>query len=144
MIAFFDTSVYVPLFRRLVLEEEPLGAAEGYILRLSPIVASELLRAANPDSRRQVEDLIESLLPIEPPSWRRSWLEAGRILPKVFPDHDEVGISRLQNDCLLALTARQNGALLITADRHFERLKRAIRFPLKLLPELGAREAPET
>ena len=134
MIAFFDTSIYVPLFRGVIPKEEPLGAAEGCILRLSPIVASELLRAAQPDSRGQVEDLIKSLLPIEPASWWRSWLEAGRVLPKVFPDHDEVGISRLQNDCLLALTARQNGALLITADRHFERLRRAIRFRLKLVP----------
>jgi len=137
MIAFFDTSVYVPLFRGLVRKEAALAAAEGCILRLSPIVASELLRATNSDSRDRVEDLIESLLPIEPPSWRRCWLEAGRVLPRVFPDHDQIGISRLQNDCLLALTARQNGAILIAADRHFESLKRAFRFPLKLLPEVG-------
>jgi predicted nucleic acid-binding protein len=134
MIAFFDTSVYVSLFRGLVHKEEPLGAAEGCVLRLSPIVASELLRAAKPESRRRVEDLVASLLPIEPPSWRRSWLEAGRVLPRVFPDHDEVGISRLQNDCLLALTARHNGAILIAADRHFEELAHALHFQLKLLP----------
>lgn len=137
MIAFFDTSIYVALFRGSISKERPLDAAEGCILRLSPIVANELLRAARPASRGPVEDLIKNLLPIEPVSWRRSWLEAGRILPKVFPDHDEIGISRLQNDCLLALTARHNGAILITADRHFGNLKRAIRFQLKLLPELA-------
>jgi predicted nucleic acid-binding protein len=133
MIAFFDTSVYVPLFRRIIGWEEALGAAEGCILRLSPIVASELLRAAKPRSRLQVEELIGTVLPIEPASWRQSWFEVGRLLPKIFPHHDEIGISRLQNDCLLALTARENGALLVTADRHFEALRRTIRFPLKLL-----------
>jgi len=135
MIAFFDTNIYVGVFRGAVPMEKPLGAAKGCILRLSPIVASELLRAAKPASRPPVEELIASLLPIEPPSWRRCWLEAGRILPRIFRDHDDVGLARLQNDCMLALTARQNGALLITADRHFERLRRAVGFSLELLPE---------
>ena len=96
--------------------------------------AGELL---DPQARAEYKQRLDSLLPIEPPSWRRSWLEAGRVLSKVFPDHEEIGISRLQNDCLLALTARHNEALLITADQHFARLLHAIRFPLKLVPTLA-------
>jgi predicted nucleic acid-binding protein len=48
-------------------------------------------------------------------------------------DHEDVGLSRLQNDCLLALTARRTGALFVTADRHFEAIRRRLPFPLKIL-----------
>jgi predicted nucleic acid-binding protein len=102
-------------------------------VRPSPIVAGELLRGTAARSRRAVEDLIAKQLPIEPPSWRRAWLDAGRLLPAVFSDHEDVGLSRLQNDCLWALTARRTGALFVTADRHFEAIRRRLPFPLKIL-----------
>ena len=81
----------------------------------------------------EVVDVIAKQLPIEPPSWPRAWLDAGRLLPAVFSDQGDVGLSRLQNDCLWGLTARRTGALFVTADRHFEAIRRRLPFPLKIL-----------
>ena len=42
-------------------------------------------------------------------------------------------MARLQNDLLLALTARHTGALFVTGDTHFSMLRRYIPFALKVL-----------
>ena len=55
------------------------------------------------------------------------------MLPRIFAQHDEIGLARLQNDALLALTARHTGALLLTADAHFETLRERIPFALRRL-----------
>ena len=52
---------------------------------------------------------------------------------RVFRDHEAVGLARPQNDVLLALTARHTGALLLTADRHFEALRNHLDFRMKVL-----------
>jgi predicted nucleic acid-binding protein len=131
MIAFFDTNVYVRLMRGDVAHER---LARDSVIRLSPIVASELLRGARRGAIRLVEDVVSGLLPVEPPSWRRCWLEAGRLLPRIFPAHEDIGLSRLQNDCMLALTARHTGADFFTYDSHFETIRRHLPFRLATLP----------
>jgi predicted nucleic acid-binding protein len=128
MIAFFDTSVHVELLRGRLDLDAVLARIEAGPVRLSPIVASELLRGATGRARRAVERLIEQLVPLEPPSWRATWLEAGRILPAVFRDHEALGLARLQNDVLLALTARHTGALFVSLDQHFVTLRRRFAF----------------
>jgi hypothetical protein len=60
--------------------------------------------------------------------------QTGRLLPRVFADHEAIGLARLQNDCLIALTARHTGALLVTIDAHFAMLRRHVPFPLVVLP----------
>jgi predicted nucleic acid-binding protein len=75
-----------------------------------------------------VEKLVDQLLPIEPPTWRRCWLNAGRVLHEVFADHEEVGLARLQNDVLLALTALYTGTTLVTMDAHFSTLRQHVPF----------------
>ncbi|MGB3969991.1 MAG: PIN domain-containing protein [Planctomycetota bacterium] len=97
-------------------------------LRMSPVVASELLRGGRAAMRATVERLIERIQTIEPPSWRAAFLAAGRLLPEIFPDHEHVGLANLQNDVLLALTARTTGSRLVTRDRHFVELGRRLRF----------------
>ena len=104
-------------------------------VRLSPVVTNELLRGVAGRGRRQVEKLLNQLVPLDPPSWRRCWVETGRLLPTIFPDHEEVGLARLQNDCLLAFTARYTGALFFTADGHFETIRRHVPFHLMTLRE---------
>ena len=84
------------------------------------------------------------LLPVEPPSWRRCWYDTGRLLPKIFPDHEEVGLARLQNDCLLALTARYTGAVFLTADGHFDTIRRYVPFQLRVLRPQGALRVPNS
>ncbi|MGE0827562.1 MAG: hypothetical protein AB7G75_35165 [Candidatus Binatia bacterium] len=49
--------------------------------------------------------------------------EEDRIASSVRPGTTysaEVGLAWLQNDCLLALTARYTGAVFLTADGHFD------------------------
>lgn len=133
MIAFFDTSVHIDLLRAERPLADVLDRVHGGPVRLSPVVASEMLRGARGRAVRQVERLVAALLPIEPPSWRRAWLEAGSLLPRIFADHEEIGLARLQNDVLLALTARHTGAVLVSKDGHFEALQRRLRFALLVL-----------
>jgi len=133
MIAFFDSNIHIGLIlRRLPWEAvaDEIGASP---IRMSPVVASELLRGATGRAARSVEKLVSAILPLEPPSWYRCWLETGRLLPRIFPGHEHTGIARLQNDCLLALTARYTGALFLTADRHFDSIRRHVPFHLKTL-----------
>ncbi len=131
MIAFFDTSIHIPLLSGTLSVETVLQEVGRCPVRLSPVVASELLRGVSGHGRRRVEKLVTQLVPLDPPSWRRCWIEAGRLLPHIFPDHEKVGLARLQNDCLLALTARYTGAVFVTADGHFATLRRYIPFQFR-------------
>jgi predicted nucleic acid-binding protein len=134
MLAFFDAPVHVSILRGTLELDRVLQEVGRGPVRLSPIVASELLRGSTGGARRSVERLVASLLPIEPPSWRRCWLDAGRLLPQAFREHEEVGLARLQNDLMLALTARHTGAVFATADRHFEVLRSHVPCELRFVP----------
>lgn len=129
MIAFFDTSVHIDILRGDLRVADVLERVQGGPVRLSPVVASELLlRIASGKAARAIERLASSLVPIEPPSWRNAWLEAGRILPKTFASYEHIGLARLQNDVLLALTARHTGAVLVSKDAHFRAIQRHVPF----------------
>ena len=133
MIAFFDTSVHIGLLRGTLSPGAVLREVGRAPIRLSPVVASELLRGTSGRTRRTVTSLVRRLLPLEPPSWRECWIEAGWLLPRIFPDHEEVGLARLQNDALLALTARHTGAVLLSRDAHFAAFRRHVSFALTML-----------
>jgi predicted nucleic acid-binding protein len=135
MIAFFDTSVHIPLLSGALSWDTALQIVGRCPVRLSPVVASELLRGVTGADRSHVETLISQLLPLDPPSWRRCWYETGRLLPKIFPDHEAVGLARLQNDCLIAFTARHTGSLLLAADGHFAAIRRYVAFPLRIIEQ---------
>lgn len=131
IVAFFDTAVHVAILRGTLEPDAALDAVGRATLRLSPVVASELLRGARARSIRTVDALVRRLAPVEPPAWRSCWYETGRLLPKVFPHHEKIGLARLQNDVLLALTAHHTGALFLTADRHFESIRRQVPFTMR-------------
>ena len=133
MIAFFDTNIHIDLLTGATSFDQVVQQIGSFPVRLSPVVASELLRGVSKQRGGVVERLVRQLLPVEPPSWRQCWYEAGRILPKIFPHHEEVGLSRLQNDLLLALTARHTGGLFVTTDTHFETIRSLIFFRLRKL-----------
>ena len=134
MIAFFDTCVHIDVLRGARPISEVLTAIGNPPVRLSPVVASELLRGVSGRGARSVMRLVRGLIALEPPSWRSCWIETGRLLPRTFCDHEEIGLARLQNDLLLALTARHTGTLLVTCDAHFATLRRHIPFTVKILP----------
>jgi len=131
MIAFFDTSVHINLLSGVITLEVVNRDIGSMPVRLSPVVGSELLRGVSRSGRTFVERLVNQLVSVEPPSWRQCWYDAGRLLPQIFPHHEEIGISRLQNDLLLALTARHTGALFVTHDGHFETIRSYIPFRFK-------------
>lgn len=133
MIAFFDTSVHVALLRGDLPPDLALDAVGGGPVRLSPVVASELLRGPTGRAARAVTKLVAQLVPLEPPSWRRCWIDAGRILPKIFAHHEEVGLARLHNDVLIALTARHTRRAVATLDAHFRSIRRYVPFSLFVL-----------
>jgi predicted nucleic acid-binding protein len=133
MLGFFDTCIHVALLRGSMTLDDVLERAPVGPIRLSPVVASELLRGARARALEAAETLVARMTPIEPPSWRAAFFEAGRLLPRVFADHESLGLARLQNDVLMALTARHAGALLVTLDAHFEALRGHIAFPLAVL-----------
>jgi predicted nucleic acid-binding protein len=130
MIAFFDTCIHIDLLTGALSLDQVVQKMGNVPVRLSPVVASELLRVVSKRPQRVIERLVRQLMPIEPPSWRQCWYDAGRLLPEVFRDHEEIGLSRLQNDVLLALTARHTEALFVTTDGHFEAMRRRIAFRL--------------
>jgi len=130
MIAFFDTCIHIDLLTGALSFDQVVQKMGSVPVRLSPVVASELLWVVSKRPRSIIERLVRQLVPIEPPSWRQCWYDAGRLLPEVFRDHGEIGLSRLQNDLLLALTARHTGALFVTTDGHFEAMRRLITFRL--------------
>lgn len=134
MIAFFDTSVYLDLFAG-DLTVAYLGEIFGhYIIRISPIVLHELYRGTRTKKdRRTVDRLASHLLRVQPPSWEQAWIRAGLLLPQLFPDHETIGLARLQNDLLLALTAQGQGALLVSRDRHFQDIQSALPFYLEVV-----------
>ena len=130
MIAFFDTCIHIDLLTGALLFDQVVQKMGSVPVRLSPVVASELLRVVSKRPRSIIERLVRQLVPIEPPSWRQCWYDAGRLLPEVLRDHEEIGLSRLQNDLHLAMTARHTGALFVTTDGHFEAMRRLITFRL--------------
>lgn len=127
------TSIHIDLLLDRLALDDILQEIGNFPVRLSPVVANELLRGVSGRAGRSVDKLIAQLLPIEPSSWRQCWYDAGRLLPRIFPAHEEIGLARLQNDLLLALTARHTGALFVTADAHFEAIRRFIPFRMRLL-----------
>ena len=133
MIAFFDSNIHIRLLLGNLSLDRILQEIGSLPVRLSPVVASELLRGVSGQAQRSFEKLISQLLPLEPPSWRQCWYEAGRLLPRIFPSHEEVGLARLQNDLLLALTARHTGALFLTTDAHFNTIRRHLSFRMRRL-----------
>jgi len=132
MIAFFDTNIHIRLFFGSLSLDTVIQDIGSISVRISPIVASELLRSASGKAQHSIEKLIAQLLPLDPPSWRQCWYEAGRLLPRIFPNHEEVGLARLQNDLLLALTSRHTGALFLTSDAHFDTIRHYVPFHIRV------------
>lgn len=134
MIALFDTSIYIDLFAGTLSAPHLESLFGHYIIRVSPIVLHELYRGVRTKKdQRPIDRLAGHLLRIEPPSWARTWILAGHLLPRLFPDYESVGLARLQNDVLLALTARGQGALLVTRDPHFRHIRGLISFQLSII-----------
>ena len=136
----FDTSVYIsairgglfsPVFRML---QETLPRAF-----LASVVSAELLAGAtNPAARRTVMDFVRRAHKV-----RRvvtpdagTWERAGTLFSEIRQGspHLRPQVKMLWNDVLIALSARQVGAMIVTRNaRDFELLRQYIPFELHIL-----------
>jgi len=115
-LAILDTSVYIENFRtgRFMLDL----LRSPWIVRCSAVVLHELRRGARSALELQfVSDLakrIRIITPIE-----RHWLESAEILSRIGrkSGYDSTKLRELAFDVLIALSAREIGATLITCDR---------------------------
>ena len=127
--AVLDTNVYIGFWER-GLHAQPVQAIHAaFVVRHSAVVLSELRRGARTQqARRTVEALQRIATEIWEPS-ANDWWEAGKLV-RDLGDQLSWDIHKrreFQNDALLALTARRQGALLVTSNRSdFELLERRV------------------
>ena len=141
----FDTNVYVTALR------EGLGGASfGRLLEAAPrtflasVVSAELRAGALDEAgRRVVVELVERVerlgRGVVPTAG--SWNDAGDLLAKIARREPRYGtkVRGLWNDALIALSARQIGAALVTENlRDFALLRRYARFELEPAPAARA------
>jgi len=137
----FDTNIYVAALR------EGLGGASFDRLEaaaprtfLASVVSAELRAGALDEAgRRAVIELVkrfERLGRVVVPT-AGSWNDAGDALAKIVRREPgfRTKVRGLWNDALIALSARQIGATLVTENRHdFGLLRRYVRFELEAVP----------
>lgn len=137
----FDTNVYVAALR------EGLGGASfGRLQEAAPrtvlasVVSAELRAGARDETgRKLVIELVgrfERLGRVVAPT-AGSWNDAGDVLARIARREPSLRsqIRGLWNDILIALSARQVGATLVTENLHdFRLLRRYFRFELEAAP----------
>jgi predicted nucleic acid-binding protein len=112
----FDTSVLVDELRT-GCHRKRIESVDG-LVRMSSVVLAELLRGVvGPAERNFLRSLVRNH-PILTPT-ERNWLESGEILASIRAGHGFAPnkLRDLHFDVLIALTARSNGARLITTNR---------------------------
>jgi predicted nucleic acid-binding protein len=131
-IAVFDTSVFIDHLRANRFKEQIAGLSG--LVRNSSVVLAELLRGAT----RQAEiDFVQTLAanhPVFTPT-EKTWLESGELLSLINRDkgYSAEKLRDLHFDVLIALTARQHGATLITSNRSdFELIRIYKKFKLEI------------
>jgi predicted nucleic acid-binding protein len=115
-LAIFDTSIFIDHLRtgRHQQRIDRLNC----LVRLSSVVLAELWRGATEPADRDFLRALEKNHPILTPT-EANWLESGRLLGDIsrgqgFTPHK---LRDLHFDVLIALTARSQGARLITSNR---------------------------
>lgn len=137
MIAFFDTNLYINLLKGKLPGNLLEDFCRQYIIRLCPVVYHELIRCIqNPSLRKKVEKITEQTLFLPAPT-PPMWTQAAELASKVMGSTDEKTLESIQNDLLIALTARYNGAVLITGDKHFKVIRKHLSFEYVLVDLYG-------
>ena len=131
-----DTNVYIDWFDRGL--HEALVVGPGFVRYLSSVVQMELRTGATTRRARQLLDQVV-----------RAHAASGRVVAPLPAQFDEAGLAlqalrlagreirraSLVNDLLIALTARQIGAIVYTRDfEDFEAIRRVRDFSLQAVP----------
>lgn len=126
-----DTNVFVDYLRKDIHADWVFGRVENTIRFLSSIVLMELRLGADTPKRKRMVDRIKSAFPANrliAPS-PQLFDEAGRLFRNLYGDGAGF-VDRLGpvNDLLIALTAKQIGATVITSNlREFNRIKQHLK-----------------
>lgn len=117
--AVIDSSVYIGHWERGLYEDTLTTVRKAFIVRHSAVVLSELRRGAR---TRPAQRLVDALAALAPGPWEPSaddWWKAGRLIRMIGDGQGwEIGKRReFQNDALIALTARRQGATVVTSNR---------------------------
>jgi len=131
-IVIFDTSVLVDE-ARTGRHRNRIESVQG-LVRASSVVLAELLRGVITPAERKFLRALARNHPILTPT-QNNWLESGEILADIRADHglEPQKLRHLHFDVLIALTARSNGARLITTNRRdFELVNRYCEMKLEL------------
>jgi predicted nucleic acid-binding protein len=115
-IVVFDTSVLVDELRT-GRHRNRIESLKG-LIRTSSVVLAELWRGVSTPAERFFLRSLARNHPVFTPT-AANWLESGEILAGIPADHGfaPTKLRDLHFDVLIALTARSNGALLITTNR---------------------------
>ncbi len=128
-VAILDTSVYIDHWERSLHASGLSAVRSGYLIRQSSVVLSELRRGAR---TRAAQRLVDSLARTSRIHWEPSaadWWRAGKVIRDIGDAEtwDRNKRREFQNDVLIALTARQHGAAVVTTNRRdFELLSEAV------------------
>jgi predicted nucleic acid-binding protein len=122
--ALLDTNVYIDFWEKGLHAPDVQAIHAAFVVRHAAVVLSELRRGARTQqARRTVEALFRLATIVWEPS-AGDWWEAGKLIRDVGDQQgwDVHKRREFQNDALLALIARREGALLVTANRSDFRL----------------------
>jgi len=128
----FDTSIFIDHLRTNKHADD-IQNLSG-LIRNSSVVLSELARGATNESEFDFVSILAKNHPILTPT-ERNWLESGSLLYRM---HEDKGFSPgklrdLHFDVLIALTARNHGATVITSNKaDFELIRHYKEFRLEI------------
>jgi len=128
----FDTSIFIDHLRTNK-HADAIQNLSG-LIRNSSVVLSELARGATHESESDFVSILAKNHPILTPT-ERNWLESGSLLYRM---HEDKGFSPgklrdLHFDVLIALSARNHGATVITSDKaDFELIRHYKEFQLEI------------
>jgi len=131
-VTILDTSIFVDDLRTGIHEKRIESLSTP--VRTCSVVLAELWRGATNASERKFLQRLERQHPILTPT-EKNWLESGRILASIRANkgYTREKLRDLHFDVLIALTARSQGAKLVTSNRgDFELIKQYRSFDLEL------------
>jgi predicted nucleic acid-binding protein len=132
--ALLDSNIYIDHWERGAHTDELDEIRHAFIVRHSAVVLSELRRGAHSVAARRTVDALRRHATIVWAPSAADWWRAGELVQKLGARHDWDARKKrdIQNDALIALTAVQHGATVVTSNAaDFDLLAREL--PLRAL-----------
>ena len=125
-----DTNVIIRRLRRSIPDPIWNERLSGRAPVISPVTAHELRRGVRPGSPWE-KAMTSFPAPLTEAPTPQDWIEAGDLIRKLFwNSHKGLALSRLQNDALIAVTARRLGADVWSSDGDIKLLCGSLRVRL--------------